>query len=126
MSELVSSTLHTPEDVLEVARLHHVESLSKSGDLLGVAMLTCLAQVMLIVGDELLDFLPGVPSVDAVFVGTAARKRHESVDEHLAAVVRLGAAREQLPSSLDQIRTDALEESLVLLLAEALHDVAEL
>lgn len=89
VSKLIRSALHSPENVLEVASLHDVKSLRQPCQLLRVALLTSLAQVVLVVSHELFDLVPSVPSVLPIVLWAAASECDEGVDEHLAAIFSL-------------------------------------
>lgn len=81
---------------------------------------------MLVVSHKLLNFILSVLLVDTVLLGTTRGKRHQGVDEHLSSIVRLNTIGEEGLSVVNESLTDLFGQSLVLLLAEALHDLAQL
>ena len=64
--KLVRASFNSPKDILKVTHSHHIEGLSQSSELLSVGLLASFGQIVLIIGDELFDCVPSVPSVDTI------------------------------------------------------------
>ena len=64
--KLVRASFNSPEDILKVTNSHHIEGLSQSSELLSIGLLASFGQIVLVIGDELFDCVPSVPSVDTI------------------------------------------------------------
>ena len=109
MCKLVSPTFDSPENVLKFARLHYIQSLRKSGQLIRVSLLSRFAQVVFVISHKLFNFFPGVAAVHAVVLRTAAGKSYHCVGEHFSAIVSFDTVRENLTPPFDEILADTLE-----------------
>ena len=126
MGELVGTPFNSPVDVFVLFCLDNVESLSQSSQLLGVRLLSCLAQIMLIVCNQFFDSFLCISAINAMVLGAIGCKSKQRVDEHFSAVFSLNTIWEQVSSPFNEVESDLLDETFVCLLAEALHDIAEL
>ena len=76
-------------------------------------------------GDELFDILVRIVSVDTIILRSVRCEHVEEVDQRVASVFSLNSVRKQLLLSIDDCLSDFGEKSVLLLLSEALHHVAE-
>ena len=125
MGELVSASFNSPVDVFVFFCLDNVESLSQSSQLLGVRLLSCLAQIMLIVRNQFFDSFLCISAINTMVLRAIGRKSKQCVDEHLSAIFSFHTIWEQVSSPLNKVESDFLDETFVCFLAEALHDIAE-
>jgi hypothetical protein len=69
--EFVGAVLDTPPDVLKLSGLEDIHSLRKTGEVLGIRLLSSLAEVMLVVGNQLIELVSSDKPVVTERLGTA-------------------------------------------------------
>lgn len=81
---------------------------------------------MLIVSNQFLDRLPSIPSVDTIIFRSTRCESKERVDQHFSTILSFNTIGEQVSSPLYQVESNFFSQTLVCLLAETLHNVAQL
>ena len=101
MSELVSASLNSPEDILVLKSPQDVESLCQSCQLFWVALLTSFTEIMLIMRHKLFNVNLCLLLVDTIVSRSARGKGEERINEHFTSISRFYAIWEQIASSFD-------------------------
>ena len=94
MGKLVSTALHSLEDVLILPSLEDIQSLSNSGQLLWIGILCSFTQFMLIVSYHLSQLFFCIDLVHTIVLGPARCNSEEEIDEDFTALWCLNAVWE--------------------------------